>query len=210
MEKTYTQIENMVAKSKIKSYTEDLRVLNLIRVSKSLGYGVVKGLTDKYSVSYIEKGGTTYVYECDCPHNTHRGVPCKHMFKVGRQLGKKVKNIQLVSVAMEKNQTEKIFDMTTVNLVSLAGLMSTPSIGLSDLVSNLRTVENESKQGGVLYTHRVSNTGLDEVAMEMDCETETIVGGTNYTVSNSVDTVTLIIKGTKVIISGNNLVVNVE
>lgn len=54
------------------------------------------------------------------------------------------------------------------------------------------------------------NKGYEPVYID-----ETVnIGGTNYNIpqnsKGSVDTVTLIIKGTKVVISGNNLTVNVE
>ena len=105
---TKEQTEGMIKRAEERSYTQDLRVLNIIKLNDHLGYSVVKGMTDTYTVSYLKKGNTSFVYECSCPHNTHRGIVCKHMFKVGRQLDKRGINTQLVVVNVEKDQKEKV------------------------------------------------------------------------------------------------------
>ena len=214
-------VENMIKNAESRSYTQDLRVLNVIKMNDQLGYSVVKGLSDTYTVSYMTKGNTTFVYECSCPHNTHRGLPCKHMFKVGRQLNSRGVNAQLVVVNMEKGQKEKVLNTDTVNVVDLSGSFVTPNISMPNLVNSLKTVEGATLEGGVVYTHRVSNA-YDEVAIGVDYDDEPVyiddsvncskVMGTNYNLgaNTNVDTITLVIKGTTIKISGNNLVVNVE
>lgn len=213
-------VEKMIQNAEGRSYTQDLRVLNVIKMNDQLGYSVVRGLSDTYTVSYMTKGDTTFVYECSCPHNTHRGLPCKHMFKVGRELNNRGVNAQLVVVSMEKGEKDKVLNTDTVSVVDLSGSFVTPSISMSNLVNSLKTVEGATLEGGVVYTHRVSNA-YDEVACTIensepvyidDSANCSKVMGTNYNLGDNtdVDTITLVIKGTTVKISGNNLVVNVE
>ena len=105
-------------------------------------------------------------------------------------------------------------------VVDLGGSIVTPNISMPNLISSLKTVEGATLEGGVVYTHRVSNA-YDEVAIGMDCDEPMYIDdsancskvmGTNYNLgaTKGTDSITLVIKGTTVKISGNNLVVNID
>lgn len=143
--------EKMIKNAEQKSYEQGIRVLNIIKLNDHLGYSIVKGVTDTYTVSYFKKGNTSFVYECSCPHNTHRGLPCKHMFKVGRQLDKKGINTQLVVVDVEQDQKEKVIDTNTVSIVNLQGFEVNPVFSIDSIVNDLKTVGGATLQGGVIY-----------------------------------------------------------
>lgn len=72
----------MIKESIERAEKETFIIYNCGGVSDNIKYAVINSDNQK---AYIVTTEGTKVTACDCPHHTHRKVPCKHMVKIAAE-----------------------------------------------------------------------------------------------------------------------------
>lgn len=81
------EFDKYMEDARFKAEQDSIELVGTVNTSEDDGYAIVKGVSSAYKVGYkLDNDNNMYGYDCTCPHNYYRSLPCKHMYVAERDL----------------------------------------------------------------------------------------------------------------------------
>ena len=81
------EFDKYMEDARFKAEQDSIELVGTVNTSEDDRYAIVKGVSSAYKVGYkLDNDNNMYGYDCTCPHNYYRSLPCKHMYVAERDL----------------------------------------------------------------------------------------------------------------------------